>query len=170
MNNLRTSSVAALVISALCVIGTANAGYGRDDDDGANRIVGIWSTEATVGPCGGTPNVAVRNTLLFNANGTVVENPRIPPNGILQPSGVYYQRTISLGTWSYDRRAKRYVIHLQFDNYVGNAYDGFSTVDRELVLDKSGMVATGAVTASRFRVGVTDPILVQCGTATSTRL
>ena len=87
----------------------------------ANRIVGLWSTEAEVKPCGtDIPPSPIRNTLLFQAGGTIVENPLFPSGGIEGAAGVpgVYQRSQALGTWSYNPKTGRYWIHLQFDNFI----------------------------------------------------
>jgi hypothetical protein len=136
----------------------------------ANRIVGLWSTEAMVGPCNATPFNPVRNTLLFQAGGTVVENARFPPAGVPNVGGVpgHYQRGQALGTWTYDPTSRRYRMHLEFDNFVDNAYHGYSTVDREIVLSGDGMVASGPVRSARYTVDG-HLILEVCGQAASVR-
>jgi hypothetical protein len=143
----------------------------RDWSDRGDRIVGLWGTEATVGPCDVKPVTPIRNTLLFHAGGTVVEIPRFGPNGV--PTGpnntLIYQRGQALGTWVYDRSKRIYYIHLRFDNYVDNVYNGYSTVDREITLSNRGMLASGPVRSVRYRVDGTELSAV-CGQATSTPL
>jgi len=130
----------------------------------ANRIVGLWSTAAMVGPCGGPQPVQIQNTLLFHAGGTVVENPRFPPAG-----AAGYQRNQALGTWTYDVASKTYSLHLQFDNFVNGVYEGYSTVDREIELSQDGTAASGPVSVNRY-LGNGTLIFAVCGSATSTRL
>jgi len=130
----------------------------------ANRIVGLWTTEAMVGPCGIPPVAQIRNTLLFHAGGTVVENPRSPPTGA---NG--NQRNQALGTWKYSARNRTYTLHLRFDNFVNGVYEGYSTVDREMELSKDGTQVTGEVTSNRYLDNGTL-ISSVCGNATSTRL
>ena len=135
----------------------------------ANAIVGLWGTEALVGPCGQTPTSQVRNTLLFHAGGTVVENPLIPPAGVPNvglPGN--YQRGQALGTWTFDPALKTYQIYLRFDNYVDNAYQGYSTVDRQITLLGRDQ-AYGPVKVARFNPEGTV-IVELCGEAYSTRL
>lgn len=166
---------ASCTIGLLCVLMAATASAGQDFvghfPGPANRIVGLWATEAMVGPCGGTPSTPIRNTLLFHAGGTVVESPRFGPNGAPNVAGVpgIYQRGQALGTWSYHPGRRTYYIHLQFDNYVDNVYHGFSTVDREIALSKEGMLGSGPVRSARFAA---DGKLMGevCGQATSARL
>lgn len=135
----------------------------------ANRIVGLWLTEGAVGPCspGSPPNQQVRNTLMFSAGGTVVENPRSPPQGIALPSGLN-QRTFSLGTWSYDPLTAVYTLHLRFDWYVDGAYNGYSTVDREMSLSGDGTQVSGPVVSTRYAANGT-PMAQVCGSAVSVR-
>jgi hypothetical protein len=110
----------------------------------------------------GTPVITVLNTLLFQAGGTIVDNPRFPPGGAPNASGLY-ARNQGLGTWSYDPATH------QFDNFVDGVYDGYSTVDRELVLSEEGLLASGPVRSDRFKA---DGSLVTevCGQAVSSRL
>jgi hypothetical protein len=170
---LKLASTTIGVLSALMVGGVA-AGHDRligAFPGPANRIVGLWSTEALVGPCNGPAATPIRNTLLFHAGGTVVENPRFPPGGAPGAAGIpgLYQRGQALGMWSYDPRTRTYYMHLRFDNYVDNVYHGYSTVDRELALDKSGFLASGPVRSARFAANGTLLSEV-CGEASSARL
>lgn len=137
----------------------------------ANSIVGLWSTEGLVGPCGSTPMAPVRNTLLFHAGGTVVENPRFPPVGAPNAFGVpgINQRGQALGTWSYDPATKRYAMHLQFDWFVNDVYHGYMTVDRDIKLSNDALVASGPVWAARFDAAG-NLIAQVCGEAVSSRL
>lgn len=147
---------ASFVIGTLVAVTAASAAAGYGALSGApgpaNRIVGLWSTEARVGPCGGAAATLILNTLLFHAGGTVVETPRFPPGGAPGVAGVpgVYQRGQALGTWSYDPRRRTYFLHLQFDNYVDNAYHGYSTVNREIALSKDGLLGSGTVRSARF--------------------
>ncbi len=167
---------ASFVIGAFVALTAASAAAGHGAFTGAyagppNRIVGLWSTEALVGPCGGEPVTPIQNTLLFHAGGTVVESPRFPPGGAPRVAGVpgQYQRGQALGTWSYDPRRRTYFLHLQFDNYVDNAYHGYSTVNREIALTKDGLLGSGPVRSARFTA---DGKLMGevCGEALSARL
>jgi hypothetical protein len=136
----------------------------------ANRIVGLWSTLGMVGPCGGTVTPqTIRNTLLFQAGGTVIENPRSPPQGGPGPGGGVHQRSIALGTWSYNPVTQQYTMHLQFDWFADNVWHGYSTVDRTLLLNGNGSLAAGPVRSTRFAAN--GAIVAEvCGSATSTRL
>jgi hypothetical protein len=153
---------------AVAISGASLAGEHRDASHSANRIAGLWKTDAVIGPCGVAPTSKINNTLLFNANGTLLDNPRIGPNGIPTAAGTY-QRGWGLGTWTFDARKNRYFIHVQFDRYVNNTYVGFSTVDREIVLSNHAMVATGPVHSVNYDVNG-EKLTEVCGEATSTRL
>ena len=162
----------ACAIGLLSIVIAATAGAGPELTGApptlANRLVGLWATEGKAGPCGGVPASTIRNTLLFQAGGTVVENPRALPGGAPTPAGLY-QRTMGLGTWSYDPVADKYFLFLQFDNYVDNVYDGFTTVDREITLSGGGLLASGPVRVARYKAdGSLSAEL--CGEVLSTRL
>lgn len=137
----------------------------------ANRIVGLWRTQGEIRPCGSDlPFSTIFNTLLFHAGGTVVENPRIPPDGILTPTvpGVN-QRGQALGTWAYDWRTRRYTVNLRFDWYVDGIYHGYGTVEREIILNQSGAHASGPVRSARHLAD--GSVLGEvCGSAVSERL
>jgi hypothetical protein len=161
-----------LLFSGIVLVsGATLAGDHRDWRDPGNRIVGLWGTEGLVGPCGGTPNLTIRNTLLFHAGGTLVETPRFGPNGTATgPNNtLIFQRTQALGTWVYDRSQRVYYIHLRFDNYVDNVYHGYSIVEREIKLSNGGMLASGPVRSTRYLAN--GQILSEvCGEASSTPL
>jgi hypothetical protein len=131
----------------------------------ANRIVGLWTTDAAVSPCGSPPPSPQRiNTLQFNAGGTLNENPLFPPGG----DGTA-QRSTGLGTWSYSPQTGQYAMHLRFDRFVNGVYDGYSTVDRSLTLSGDGQQVAGPVEATFFAVDG-SVIVHLCGSAVSTRL
>ena len=131
----------------------------------ANRIVGLWTTEGAVRPCSNpaADPVVVRNTLLFNSGGTLMENPRVLPT----VSGG--SRSFAIGTWSYDPDTGRYAMLLRFDTYFNGTYAGYQTVDRDIILTANGSLASGPVISTRYDANGNQ--LVQlCGTAVSTRL
>jgi hypothetical protein len=163
----------AAAASALLVASAAAAG-----DDArllagpANRIVGLWSGVGLVRPCGSTlPLSAVRNTLLFNAGGTVVENSRFPPQGAPNVYGIagMNQRSGGLGTWTYDPQSGASTLHLRFDWYVDGVYHGYQTVDREITMSEDGDHLVGSVVSTRYSAaGAT--LAAVCGDGTSDRL
>lgn len=138
----------------------------------ANRIVGLWSTEAATRPCGsGLPLSPLRNTLLFNAGGTLVESPRFAPAGVPGVSGVagINQRGQALGTWSFNPLTGRYAVHLRFDWYVDGQYHGYQTVDRTITLSADNSAAVGSIQSTRYAANG-SVILSVCGDAMSERL
>jgi hypothetical protein len=172
--NTKTTLIAA-ALAALLAAGPASAVDPLHNGalaTPANRIVGLWTTDGMVSPCGtALPPTAVRNTLLFEAGGTVVENPRFPPQGANGAFGVagINQRGNGLGTWSYDPADHLYTLHLRFDWYVNGAYHGYQTVDREMRLSSDGMQVSGDVTSTRFAANGT-PLISVCGAAVSDRI
>jgi hypothetical protein len=138
----------------------------------ANGIVGLWSSDATVQPCGSTlPFTPVRNTILFQAGGTVIATPRFPPAGVPNVYGVpgNNQRTQDMGTWSYDALTQEYTVKLRFDWYVDGQYHGYQTVDRTIALNDAGDAGIGPVRSTRYAADGTFIIAV-CGEAMSERL
>jgi hypothetical protein len=131
----------------------------------ANRIVGLWTTEAAVSPCGSPlPSPQRINTLLFHAGGTLNENSLFPPGG----DGTL-QRSTGLGTWSYNPQTGRYAMHLRFDRYANGVYVGYAMVDRSLTLSGNGQQAAGPVDAT-FNAIDGSVIVHLCGSAVSTRI
>jgi hypothetical protein len=157
----RALFIAASLLAALPAISGSPATTGVPATP-AGRVVGLWSNESLVGPCGATPAQRGRNTVIFNAGGTLVDNPRAPMGGAVQ-------RSIGLGTWSYEPRTKQYSQHLQFDWFVNGAYDGYQTVDRAFVLSNDGNRASGAVVTTRYNADDSKRAEF-CGNAVSTRL
>ena len=83
----------------------------------ANRIVGLWTTEASTRPCGTTlPLTPLRNTILFHAGGTALANSQFPLTGVSTVPGIpgINQRGQDLGTWSYNPLTSQYTIKLRF--------------------------------------------------------
>lgn len=171
MKSMVSARVTALFLTLLGAGTSVSAGDHGESRSAVNRIVGLWSTEALVGPCGAPPVMTIRNTLLFNAGGTMVENPRIGQDGILSPPGStsVYWRGQALGTWTFDPWSRKYFIYLRFDNYVDNSYHGHSIVEREVTLSKRGTVASGPVRSTRYALDGTK-ISEVCGNAVSTPL
>lgn len=164
------------VFAMLAALATSTAAAGPANSGAlgvpANRIVGLWATEAAVGPCGTFPaTIPIRNTLLFQAGGTVVENPRSPPGGAPNVFGVpgINQRGQALGTWSYDPSTDSYSMFLRFDWFVDGAYHGYMTVDREIWLSADHQYFFGPVRSTRYTAA---GVLVAevCGDAVSQRL
>lgn len=138
----------------------------------ANRIVGLWTTEANISPCGsGLPPGSGVNTLLFHAGGTVQENTMYPPGGAPDAFGVpgLNQRNNGLGTWSYNPATDWYSMRLRFDWWVDNVYHGYMIIERLIRLSADGQHATGPVRATRYALDGTV-IVDLCGTTSMDRL
>lgn len=162
-------SAITLACAALGAVAATAPVAARADGNSANRIVGLWDTQAEVRPCGtDLPPNKIANTLLIHAGGTIVENPRYPPGGAPNAAG-HYERNQALGTWVFNRKTGRYWIHLRFDNFLDTVYDGYSEVDREVRIKKGGMEFVGPVWASRYDADG-NLLFKLCGSAVSSRL
>ena len=170
--NARTTLAAAALLSIIAVSAAGHSARDGALSVRANDIVGLWSTQGLVGACDATPPfIPVGNTLLFQAGGTVVENPLFPPGGVPNVFGVpgTNQRGPGLGTWSYFPASRAYLVHLRFEWFVDGAYHGYQTVDRVLQLDDDGEQGTGPVQTTRYAAD--GSVIVKfCGEATSARL
>ena len=164
-NTLPLSLIAVLAIASA----TANAQQSPARTGSlsvpANRIVGLWTTDAAISPCGSgqTPSPQRINTLLFHAGGTLNENPLGPPGGDGE------QRSTGLGTWSYSPQTGQYALRLRFDRYSNGVYVGYTTVDRSITLSGDGQQAAGPVRAT-FRTAGGSVLFELCGSAVSQRL
>jgi len=130
----------------------------------ANRIAGLYTTMADIGPCG-TDVVffQVRNTLLFQAGGSVIEAPRSAP-------GVGgSQRGYALGTWTFNPATGRYAMRLRFDWFLDGAYDGYQIVERQIQLSNDGKRAAGPVSTTLYAADGSIAATL-CGHAVSTRV
>lgn len=164
-----------LLATALLVAFVPTASFAGSAQSGAlpvpaNRIVGSWSNAASVGPCGGAPGESQRQTIVFSAGGTFLDNPRFPPQGLPNLVGIAgtHQRSIGIGTWSYDPETTRYTVEQRFDWYVNNSYHGFQVVRRSILLSGDGQQAAGPVRTTRYAAN--GSIIVElCGSAVSTR-
>jgi hypothetical protein len=129
----------------------------------ASRIVGLWHTQALVGPCGAPPSIPIQNYLLFNAGGTIVEMFLMPPSQTAF-------RTYGLGTWSYTPATNRHALRLRFDRFDdGGNRIGYSTVNRQLTLSADGQHTAGPVHVVHYDVDG-NPLGELCGEAVSDRL
>ncbi len=169
MNLLRPICILSLLLSS----GSAQAGSPATSGavaTPANRIVGLWANVARVGSCdpGSILGPPLSQTLMYNAGGTIVDNPRFPPQGISTPGGVM-QRTIGMGVWSYDPARGQHRVRQQFDFYLGNAYDGYQVVETTRQLSNDGNTLTGPVVTTRYNADGTERFR-QCGMAVSSRL
>lgn len=124
-----------------------------------NRIVGLGSTQGSVSGCStGVPVIQVRNNLLFQAGGTVIE-------GIAPTTA----RTGGMGVWSYDAATGWYTMHLRFDRFADDVYIGFSMIHRQLLMSEEGQQISGSVRATGYAPDGTV-ITELCGEVTSVPL
>jgi hypothetical protein len=139
----------------------------------ANRLAGMWTTDIHASPAGCTPGtprppLTGRNTMVFNAGGTLVENPLVTPPGV---PGAVQLRSFGIGTWSYDVRTDQYRAVLRFDWYssADGSHLGYQVVERSMLLSNDLKKAFGPVTSTRY---APDGSLVAkvCGEAVSSRL
>lgn len=128
----------------------------------ANRIVGMWNNDSAVGPCGGEAVMNGQNTVIFIAGGTLVDNPRAP-------AGTPTQRSIGMGTWSYNPATGKYFQRVHFYWFVNGDYDGYQTVDRTFLVSNDGNQLSGPVTTIRYNADGSVRANL-CGSAVSTRL
>ena len=147
--NIRPIALAAALLPALAPQTAAAGG-----PDPRNGLVGLWSTEIYASPAACTPGappppLTGRNTMVFNAGGTLVENPQVTPPGV---PGAPQLRTFGLGKWSYDPRTTRYKVSLRFDWYASSdgLYLGYQVVDRTILLSHDRKRAYGPVTSTRY--------------------
>jgi hypothetical protein len=100
----------------------------------------------------------IRNNLLFQAGGTLIEN--------IAPATA---RNQGMGVWSYDRKTRLYTMHLRFDRFANGVYIGSSTVDRELLMSLDRQQVSGPVRATNYALDG-SVVLELCGEAESVRL
>lgn len=125
----------------------------------ANAIVGVWRTQAALGPCGsGVTPVQIRNILVFSAGGTLIE-PIRPDAG----------RTDGAGIWSFNPATREYTGWLIFDRFAADGTGiGSGRVERRLLMSADGNQIAGAVRAT-FLAPDGSVQMELCGHAVSTR-
>ena len=139
----------------------------------ANQLVGFWETDIFVSPQACSPGapeppLSGHNTMVFNAGGTLVENPRVSPAGV---PGAPQLRTFGLGKWTYDVRSHQFRALVRFDWYASSdgLYLGHMEIERTIQLSRDRDTAYGPVVATRY---APDGAVVAklCGRAVSRRL
>lgn len=168
--NVRTALCTALLAAAVPALAGGPTTTGAVASP-ANRIVGAWANVARVGPCGGALGGPIRQTLLFHAGGTFLDNSLFPPQGVPNLAGIagIHQRSIGVGAWEYDPMTGRWSLEQRFDWFVDNQYHGYQVVEREILLSADGNTAGGPVRTARY-LASGAVLFRQCGSATSTRL
>lgn len=172
MKHLATNfTIALLALASLPAVAGGDPARNGALATPANRIIGLWSNVAQVGPCGGGANATIRQTLMFEAGGGFIDNAPFPPQGVPNVYGVagINQRSIGLGTWSYDPLTARYTLDQRFDWFVDNAYHGYQVVHRTVLLSNNGNTASGPVHTTRYAANG-SVVIELCGSAVSTRL
>jgi hypothetical protein len=158
---LLAAAILAVVTPALGQSGPASTGAIADP---ANRLVGLWVAVGTVRPCNNpaAPPREVRNNLLFHAGGTLTEN----PGGL--PSVTGPSRSFGLGTWRYHPDGQRFTGMLRFDTYLNGVYTGYTTIDRDIVMEDADTTA-GPIVVTGYDSN-DNPLFQLCGTAIQHRL
>ena len=108
---------------------------------------------------------------MFSAGGTFFDNPRFPPGGNPNIGGIAgtHQRSLGVGTWSYNPLTSQYTVSNRFDWFVNNVYHGYQTVDRQILLSLDRNLATGPVRTVRYAANGSI-VSELCGSAESRRL
>ena len=173
--NSRTAFAAA-ILALSSAANAAGPGLGQKAEVvwgwGADRIVGTYQSDAQVRPCGtNLPGTPALNTISFNAGGTVTENARFPPTGVLNVFGIpgLFTRSIGLGSWSYNRFSHSYSISLRYDFFENGMFYGTGVVDREIRLNADGNTTSGPVRSTVY-TAAGSVIVDLCGDAVSKRL
>jgi len=104
----------ALLLAAPAAAGEPNAAQSGLLPVPANRIVGLWATTVTVGPCQGGPAMTFPGASVFHAGGTLGETNTSPSSS----------RGPSQGIWKYLGQ-NRYKTQFQFFAYLPDgSFDG----------------------------------------------
>lgn len=160
-------------LCTVALLGLATAAHAATplNSPKASRIVGLWANTAQVGPCGGVPGEAQRQTIMFNAGGTFVDNARFPPGGIPNLAGIpgTHQRSIGVGTWDYNRLTDQFTLDQRFDWFVNGAYHGYQVVLRTIQVSGDGNTLSGPVHTVRY-TAAGQVVAELCGYAESMRL
>jgi hypothetical protein len=124
-------------------------------------VVGMWHLDTRIGPCA---NPAASHEFLalqtFHLGGTVTGGDTHPASG----------QGVTQGVWSYDWRARRYAVHMQFPRFVNDIYDGLQDVYiTNIDVSLFGDNLTGDVLAHMRNVD--DSVRVElCGSVSGKRI
>jgi hypothetical protein len=125
----------------------------------ANRIVGLWRVDVSIGPCGAAPNRFFSAFNTFHYGGTLSDFNFVPPS----------TRSPGHGIWEY-MGAREYDTRFQFMRYLPTGeLDGIQDVFGATVLDVRGNRYTSAVRARVLNVDGSLRVEL-CGNATGTRV
>lgn len=157
-------SLALLAAPAAALAGPPGAAPANSSETGAlpvpaNRIVGLWATEVTIGPCQGGPTMTIHGTSLFNAGGTMGETNTSAPTGRSHSQGIWR----FLGWNQYQTRFRFYVFQPD------GSYDGVQEVRTTTYLNARATQYDATVNA-RF-LNPDGSVRVQlCGSARGNRI
>lgn len=125
----------------------------------ANRIVGLWRVDVSIGPCGAAPNRFFSAFNTFHHGGTLSDINFVPPTS----------RSPGHGIWEY-MGAREYDTRFQFMRFLPTGEpDGIQDVFGAAVLDSRGNRYTSAVRARVLNVDGSVRAEL-CGNATGTRV
>lgn len=166
---IKSSLLAALLLAGSSAAFAGGAGHAPGD-----RLVGMWETDIYVSPAACTPGgppapLVGHNTMVFNAGGTLVENPQVTPSG--GAPGAAQVRSMGLGKWTYNPRTGQYRVLLRLEWYAADdgAWLGYQMVDRTILLSNDRNTAFGPVTSIRYAPNGSVLFKV-CGKGVSRRL
>jgi hypothetical protein len=125
----------------------------------ANRIVGLWSVQVTLGPCGAPANRSFIALNTFHAGGTLSDSNTLP--GSLRSPGH--------GAWRYVGRGM-YEGRMQFYRFLPDgSYDGLQDITQTVELQGRGDRYESAVRARVLNVDGTLRVEL-CGLAVGRRV
>ena len=125
----------------------------------ANRIVGLWATTVTVGPCQGGPTMTFNGASVFHAGGTLGETNTSAPTS----------RGPSQGIWKYQGR-NQYKTKFQFFAYLPDgSYDGIREISTTTILNNRATHYDATVRARFYNPNGSLRVDL-CGTVTGERV
>lgn len=164
----KTSILSSLLLAG-CAFGvasaqTAFAGPAPLSSNPATRIVGLWQSRITVGPCSGGPATSFTALGNFQAGGTLGYTNTMPPPGV----------SPTFGSWKYVNNAaprnRRYQARMQFYRFKPDgSFDGVQDIHRTIILSANGQRMDETVLA--YVRNVDGSLRVQlCGSGTGERI
>ena len=125
----------------------------------ANRIVGLWDTQVTAGPCGGPPTVVGRSINVFHAGGTLSATNNLPPTS----------NGPAFGVWAYQGHGA-YQAHMQFYRFLPDgSFDGVQDIQRSMSLSSDNQSTTETLDVRVLNADGSLRVEL-CGTASATRI
>lgn len=160
MHLRRTSAVLILALLA----GNVAAQNGSPGTTGAlptpaNRIVGLWHVQVTVGPCAGGPTETFLALANYHAGGTLSDTNKNPPT----------TRGPGFGIWEHQGNGL-YKTRFQFMRYLPDgSFAGLNDIQPTVILNDAGTSYSSAVFGRVLNVA--GHVLVEvCGTANGERV